>query len=139
MLPIGDTIWLAPTTRALRARYPAASISALAYPSNAPVAALLPGVDEVTQFDPRRDLAQAYTLARLLANLRGRRYDWAITFTSPAFKWISLLSGIPQRTYMKFDRLWWLTPRGTTAGAPRTRPSTITTPPASWIFLPGAA
>ncbi len=110
MLPIGDTIWLAPTTRALRARYPAASISALAYPSNAPVAALLPGVDEVTQFDPRRDLAQAYTLARLLANLRGRRYDWAITFTSPAFKWISLLSGIPQRTYMKFDRLWWLIP-----------------------------
>ena len=29
MLPIGDTIWLAPTTRALRARYPAESFAAL--------------------------------------------------------------------------------------------------------------
>lgn len=110
MLPIGDTIWLAPTTRALRMRYPAARMTALAYPSNAPVAALLPGVDEVAQFEPPRGLERASALPRLLATLYDCQYDWAITFTSPAFKWISLLAGIPRRTYMKFDPLWWLIP-----------------------------
>lgn len=110
MLPIGDTIWLAPTTRALRVRYPRARITALAYRSNAALVARLPGVDETLIFTPPRHLEAALATPRLLRAVRARRFDWAITFTSPAFKWISLLAGIPRRTYMKFDRLWWLIP-----------------------------
>jgi ADP-heptose:LPS heptosyltransferase len=34
----------------------------------------------------------------------------AIDFTSPIYKWISFVSDIPKRTYMKFDPLWWLVP-----------------------------
>jgi ADP-heptose:LPS heptosyltransferase len=110
MLPIGDTIWLAPTTRALRERYPHATITALAYRSNAALAARLPGVDETLIFTPPRSLGAALTTPGLVAAVRARRFDWAITFTSPAFKWMSLLAGIPRRTYMKFDTLWWLIP-----------------------------
>ena len=33
-----------------------------------------------------------------------------IDFTSPAYKWISFAANIPTRTYMKFDRWWWLLP-----------------------------
>ncbi len=111
MLPVGDTIWLGPTTRALRERYPFATMTALTYRSNAPLAALLPGVDDVMRFIPPHDRTSALALPGLIASLRDRRFDWAITFTSPGFKWISLLAGIPHRAYMKFDRLWWLIPR----------------------------
>lgn len=110
-LPIGDTIWLAPTTRALRQRYPDARITALAYRANVALAACLPGVDDTLVFKGPRTRAGIRATLDLLRILRARRYDWAITFTSPAFKWVSLLAGIPRRTYMKFDRLWWLVPR----------------------------
>lgn len=111
MLPIGDTLWLAPTTRALRQRHPNALITALAYHSNATLAACLPGVDDTLIFKGPRSLSGVRATRDLLRVLRARRYDWAVTFSNPAFKWISLLAGIPRRTYMKFDQLWWLIPR----------------------------
>ncbi len=110
-LPIGDTIWLAPTTRALRQRYPDALITALAYRANVALAACLPGVDDTLIFNAPRTLSGVRATRDLLRVLRARRYEWVITFTSPAFKWVSLLADIPRRTYMKFDRLWWLIPR----------------------------
>jgi ADP-heptose:LPS heptosyltransferase len=94
----------------LRERYPHARITALAYPSNVALAARLPGVDETLTFTPPRRPQAALTAPGLIGALRARRFEWAITFTSPAFKWISLLAGIPHRAYMKFDPLWWLIP-----------------------------
>lgn len=110
LLPIGDTLFITPTIRALRERYPAARIIALAFAANAPVLATSAEVDGVMVW-PRGGGRAA--LAGRLAGLRALRragFDTSVDFTSPWYKWISLAAGIPRRTYLKFDRLWWLLP-----------------------------
>ncbi len=106
MLPIGDTLLVEPTVRALRVRYPRALLTALTRSGTAPLWRCWSMVDDVIELahGPR-------ALTGMLRDVRRRHYDAAIHFTSPAYKWISLLGGIPRRTYMKFDRLWWLDPR----------------------------
>jgi ADP-heptose:LPS heptosyltransferase len=49
-------------------------------------------------------------LARTLCSLRAQRFDVAINFTTPAYKWLSFYCGIPLRTYMKFEPGWWFLP-----------------------------
>ncbi|MBF6591093.1 MAG: glycosyltransferase family 9 protein [Ktedonobacterales bacterium] len=110
LLPIGDTLFLTPTLRALRARYPTARLVALAHASAAPLLTCVPEVDEVVVLPFRADWAGPARLASTLADLRARRFDVAVNFTTPAYKWISLLCGIPVRTYMKFDTGWWFLP-----------------------------
>lgn len=112
MLPIGDTLFLTPTIRALRSRYPAAHLAALAYTSNAPLLCHVPAVDAVVEMPAWQGPRSLAAYIRLVADLRRQAYDVAVDFTSPAFKWISIGAGAPRRTYMKFDPAWWLLPTG---------------------------
>jgi heptosyltransferase-2 len=51
---LGDTVFLGPAVRALKARWPMAEIGLAVSPRGETVARLLPGVDEVFVFDKRR-------------------------------------------------------------------------------------
>jgi ADP-heptose:LPS heptosyltransferase len=77
----------------------------------APLWRCMRAVDEVIVLPVGRDWAGWREFVRTLLDVRARRFDVAIDFTSPAYKWVSFIGGIPRRTYMKFDRLWWLLPR----------------------------
>src|SRR5438552_8529653 len=114
LLPIGDTQFTTPTIRALQRRYPLARITALVHAIAAPVLRCVPELDEVVVLPTGRDWAGPGRLGRRLGYLRAQRFDVAIDFTTPAYKWISLVCGIPVRTYMKFEPLWWLVPRDRT-------------------------
>lgn len=108
MLPIGDSLFAEPTVRALRSRYPQAEVVAYTRSSAAPVWRCMSALSDVRVLPTGSDWAGIGPLARSVLQTRARGFDVAIDFTSPAYKWISLLAGIPMRTYMKFDRLWWL-------------------------------
>src|SRR5579884_3293968 len=110
-LPIGDTIWTEPTVRALRRQYPQAWITALVHRLTQPVWRCMPDVSETLVLPTGRDWHGPGALLELLGTLRSRHFDAAVHCSSPAYKWISLAAHIPLRTYMKFDRLWWLLPR----------------------------
>lgn len=112
ILPIGDTLLVTPTMRALRERYPLAQITALVRSDTESIMRCVPAVDEVVVWPFGTDWAGVSALARVLRHLRARRYDASIDFTTPAYKWINAVGGIPLRTYMKFDPLWWIVPGG---------------------------
>lgn len=111
MMPIGDTLFATPTIDAIHARYPGAQVTALVHSATASLASHIPGVDEVLVLPTGPDWRGPRALLRLLWQLRSRRFDAAVDFTSPAYKWINVVAGIPCRGYMKFDRLWWCLPR----------------------------
>lgn len=110
LLPIGDTLFITPTLRAVRACYPSAHLTALVHASAAPLMRRVPAVDETVVLPFRADFRGLVSLARVLAQLRRQRFDVAVDFTTPAFKWVSFASGIRVRTYMKFDPCWWFIP-----------------------------
>lgn len=109
-LPLGDTLFATPAIGALRERYPRARITALAHAGSAPLLRCVPALDEVIALAGGADWRAVAALTRTLRVLRARRYHVAIDLTSPIYKWISFVASIPQRTYMKFDPLWWLVP-----------------------------
>lgn len=111
MMPIGDTLFATPTIEAIHARYPGAQVTALVHSATANLAHHIPGVDEVLILPTGPDWRGPRALLRLLWKLRSRRFDAAVDFTSPAYKWINFVAGVPCRGYMKFDRLWWCLPR----------------------------
>jgi len=51
---LGDTVFLGPAVRALRARFPSGAVGLCVTPRGAPVARLLPGCDEVVVYDKRQ-------------------------------------------------------------------------------------
>ena len=110
LLPIGDTLFITPTIRALREQYPAAKIVALVHSTTLPLMRWVPQVDEVLVAPLIADWAGLGVLIGFLRRLRAMRFDVAIDFTSPIYNWISLVCGIPERTAMKFDPLWWIVP-----------------------------
>ena len=111
MLPIGDTIWTEPTVRALRSRYPEAHITALVHRSSEPIWRCIAGVTETLVLPTGPDWRGPGQMGETVRLLRRRRFDAAVNFTSPAYKWIAWMGGISLRTSMKFDRLWWVLPR----------------------------
>ena len=110
MLPIGDSLLITPTLRALRARYPSARLVALTHANAAPVLRCVPALDDTVVLPTGPDWRGPGALVAMLRRLRAERFDVSVDFTSPAYKWISLVSGIWCRTSMKFDPLWWLIP-----------------------------
>lgn len=115
MLPIGDTMLITPTIRALRERHPDAHIVALATPTNAPLLERLGLLDKVETIDTSDMASNLSSITSAIYKLRKQKFDVSIDFTSPAFKFINFLCGIPVRTYMKFPHLWWLLPRNQAA------------------------
>ncbi|MGH2411445.1 MAG: glycosyltransferase family 9 protein [Chloroflexota bacterium] len=109
-LPIGDALFTLPTIQALRDRYQGAEIVALTHGASAAIFRCVPAIDEVQELPPPPAWRRAGAPVDELRRLRGQRFDVAVDFTSPAYKWISLVCGIPSRLYMKFDPLWWLLP-----------------------------
>lgn len=110
MLPLGDTLFITPTIRATRLRYPGARITALTKSSSAAILKCVGDLDEVFTLPVGSDWRGPLALTKLLTYLRVQRFDVAVDFTSPAYKWVSMAADIPFRTYMKFDLAWWLLP-----------------------------
>lgn len=85
---IGDVVMLSPALRALRAALPEAHITLMASPAGSQAASLLPWVDDVLVWralwqDISGELAREYGREeQLFEELRRRRYDVAIIFTS---------------------------------------------------------
>jgi heptosyltransferase-2 len=95
---LGDTVFLGPAVRALKARWPAGRIALVVTPRGAPVARLLPGCDEVVVFDKRGSDAGPAGLWRTGRRLRAFRPDLALvshySLRSGLLGW---LSGAPRR------------------------------------------
>jgi heptosyltransferase-2 len=95
---LGDTVFLGPAVRALKARWPAGRVALVVTPRGAPVARLLPGCDEVVVFDKRRADAGPGGLWRTGRRLRALRPDLALvshgSLRSGLLGW---LSGAPRR------------------------------------------
>lgn len=111
MMPIGDSLFTTPTIEAIRDRYPKARITALVHSNTARLMRCVPGVHEVVVLPTGPDWRGPSQLWRTLRYLRAHDFDASVDFTSPAYKWINHVCGIPQRAYMKFDRLWWCLPQ----------------------------
>lgn len=110
MLPIGDSLFITPTVRALRARYPNARMVALTTSTSSALLKCVGDLDQVLVLPTGADWHGPLALSHLMAYLRMQRFDVSVNFTSPAYKWVSMLAGIPFRTYMKFDLAWWFVP-----------------------------
>ena len=109
-LPLGDTLFVTPTIHALRQRYPAAQITALATGANAPLLEHNPDLDDTIVLPFYRDWQGGGALPAALRRLLHRRYDMALCFNTPALGWIAAACGIPRQEYMQFLPLWWLLP-----------------------------
>lgn len=95
---LGDTVFLGPAVRALKARWPDGAVALCVTPRGAPVARLLPGCDEVVVYDKRgRDRGPA-GLARAALRLRAFRPDLALVpHPSPRSGLLAWASGAPRR------------------------------------------
>ncbi len=109
-LPIGDTLFVSPTIHALRETFPGVHMTALVHETTAELMNCIPGVDAVEVLPVGADWEGGGQLIRSMMQLRRERYNAAVDFSSPAYKWIVFMCGVPIRTYMKFDPCWWLLP-----------------------------
>jgi heptosyltransferase-2 len=90
---LGDTVFLGPGVRALKARWPDARLAVATTPRGEAVARLLPGCDEVLVYDKRKTDRGPAGLWRVGARLRAFRPDLAIvshySARSGALAWLS--------------------------------------------------
>ncbi|HET8734158.1 MAG TPA: lipopolysaccharide heptosyltransferase II [Anaeromyxobacteraceae bacterium] len=90
---LGDTVFLGPAVRALKARWPGCEVGVVVSPRGEPVARQLPGVDQVFVFDKRRGDAGLRGVLRLGARLRAFAPDVALvshrSVRSGAVAWLS--------------------------------------------------
>jgi len=95
---LGDTVFLGPAARALKARWPAGHLALVVTPRGAPAARLLPGCDQVVVFDKRQGDGGPAGLWRLGRQLRQGAFDMALV-SHPSLRsgLLGLLSGAPRR------------------------------------------
>src|SRR5437016_6350824 len=86
LLPIGDTLFITPTIRSLRERYPRTRITALVHASAAPILRSVQGVDEAVVLPFGPDWTGAGALVRTLRYLRSHLFDVASDLPTPAYK-----------------------------------------------------
>ncbi len=110
---IGDVVFTTPAVRALRERFPDASITYIVETAAAPIVARNPYLDEVIVAPRRRGILQLAADLNLARGLRRRRYDLAIDFHGgPRSSLIAWLSGAPLRVgYEVAGRGWMYTTR----------------------------
>jgi heptosyltransferase-2 len=75
---LGDTVFLGPAVRALKARWPDATVSLVVTPRGEGIARLLPGCDDVVVFDKRGADRGVRGLWRVGGRLRALRPDLAL-------------------------------------------------------------
>ena len=106
---IGDIVMISPALAALRRRFPAARIEAVALPHLAECLHGNPAIDEVIPFDRRGRDSGAAGLLRLAARLRERRYDAAVLFQKAiGAALMARVARIPVRIGLASDRRGWL-------------------------------
>jgi heptosyltransferase-2 len=95
---LGDTVFLGPAVRALKARWPDAEVGLVVTPRGEPVARLLPGVDEVFSFDKRRADKGLGGLLRLARRIRAFAPDVAlVSHPSARSGTLAWLARVPRR------------------------------------------
>ncbi|HVP66134.1 MAG TPA: glycosyltransferase family 9 protein [Anaeromyxobacteraceae bacterium] len=95
---LGDTVFLGPAVRALKARFPSSEVALVVSPRGAQVARLLPGVDEVFVFDKRRGDRGLLGILRLGREIRGFAPDVAlVSHPSPRSGTLAWLSRAERR------------------------------------------
>jgi heptosyltransferase-2 len=95
---LGDTVFLGPAVRALKARWPGSEVALVVSPRGEPVARRMPGVDEVFVFDKRRTDAGLRGILRLGARLRAFAPDVAlVSHPSARSGSVAWLSRAPRR------------------------------------------
>ncbi len=95
---LGDTVFLGPAVRALKARWPEGRVALCVTPRGAPVARLLPGCDEVIAFDKRGADRGLRGLWR--AGARARAFEPQLALVphyAPRSGLLARLSGAPRR------------------------------------------
>ena len=108
---IGDVLLSTPVARALRQAYPDAVIDMLVIPLAAPIARGNPYIDGVLEYDKRGRHKKFGELIKLIAAIRARRYDLAVTTNfAPRGAMLAWASGIPRRVgYDAQHAGWFLT------------------------------
>lgn len=101
---VGDAIMTTPAVRTIRANFPEATISILAYPWVADIFAASPHVDEVLLYHKKGRHHGLYGLWQLGRELRERHFDAAILLQN-AFEaaLLAMLAGIPVRAGYRRD------------------------------------
>jgi heptosyltransferase-2 len=95
---LGDTVFLGPAVRALKARWPGCEVGLVVSPRGEAVARQMPGVDEVFVFDKRRTDAGLRGILRLGARLRAFAPDVAlVSHPSARSGSVAWLSRAPRR------------------------------------------
>jgi heptosyltransferase-2 len=95
---LGDTVFLGPAVRALKARWPGSEVALVVSPRGEAVARHMPGVDEVFVFDKRRTDAGLRGILRLGARLRAFAPDVAlVSHPSARSGSVAWLSRAPRR------------------------------------------
>jgi heptosyltransferase II len=95
---LGDTVFLGPAVRALKARWPAGRVTLVVTPRGADVARLLPGCDAVVVYDKRGADRGLTGLWRVARRLRAGRPDLAlVSHYSPRAGLLALASGARRR------------------------------------------
>jgi predicted lipopolysaccharide heptosyltransferase III len=108
---IGDVVFTTPVIRALKRRYPEATLVYLVEPVAAPVVAANPDLDEVIVVPRTRGLQRLADDVRLARQLRARRFDCAIDLHGgPRSSWLTWASRAPIRVgYDVPGRTWMYT------------------------------
>jgi ADP-heptose:LPS heptosyltransferase len=109
LLPIGDTLFITPTIRAIRERYPRAHLTALVYPSNAGILENNPDIDELLVHPTLQDWRGWPYFLQMFRKIIWGRYDLAVQCCT-TITWLTLVARIPRRAKMNYPRLWWLLP-----------------------------
>lgn len=96
-LYLGDLVHSLPLLRAVRARYPEATLHALVRSANAPLLQGFPGLDRVLVMDPSRHRSPGGLLG-LVGELRREAYDLVLNpGASDRASWLTALSGGARR------------------------------------------
>lgn len=106
LLPIGDTLFATPAIRAVRARYPQARITVLAYPTNSGILTASPDVDRIW-LAPTRARPQGFPdLCTLIAAIQAEHFDLVLEFSNYNYglRW---WSGARQTMDMRLPPIWW--------------------------------
>ncbi len=91
---MGDMLLSVPAFRGLRARFAGARITLLASPVNAACMRRNPYVDEVLVLPRKKGFGAPVSLARFIADLRGRRFDAALVLNTVSFSVTSMLLAV---------------------------------------------
>ena len=82
-LPIGDTLFVTPTIRTLRATFPHVRMTALVHSNTFDLMRCVLEVDEVALLPIGRDWQGGGPLIETVMRLRAERFDVAVDFSSP--------------------------------------------------------